>query len=219
MTFSLALRDPDNGDIAVAACTGVPAVGMACPFARGGVGAVATQALANPYLGPLILKALTTGRSPDQAIGDALVHDPHARRGERQVHVVDCLGRTAAYTGERCEDWSGHHTEQDLSAAGNLLAGPQVLEAMVASVGQTSGQRLAMRLVKALQAALDAGGDIRGHQSAALLVVGQGMPRLRLHVEMHDEPTVELRRLVENTTEIEDYMVDYVETHLHVPLG
>lgn len=228
MTLSIVVKEPDSGTVAVAVVTGVPGVGMVCPFARGGVGAVATQALANPYLGPLILQALTRGDAPDDAIQAALAQDPDVQKGQRQVHVVAADGRTAAYTGGECSGWAGHRCFEGLSVAGNMLTGEAVLTAMIdhyravattVANGVGPAEVVASRLIDVLEAGVGEGGDQRGHRSAALLVAGQGMPILRLHVECSDEPVRELRSMVEQTREIQGYLSGYVEENLVVPLG
>jgi uncharacterized Ntn-hydrolase superfamily protein len=201
---------------------------MVCPFVRGGVGAVATQALANPYLAPMILQQMAVGVAPPDAIEMALERDPHAERGERQVHVVDAEGRSAAYTGENCTGWAGHECSENLSVAGNMLTGGDVIDEITKRFkslpakklnGDKSGEDLAARMAAALAAGVAVGGDIRGHQSSALIVARAGMPILRLHVECSSDPVGELQTLVERTREIQGYMSGYVEENLVVPLG
>lgn len=217
MTFSVSMRDPETGDLGVAACTGIPAVGTACPFAEGGVGAVATQALVNPYLGPLALRELAQGRTPEEAIQAALAQDPLASEGERQLHLVDSHGRSAAYTGHNCTEWAGHRTIPNASIAGNMLVAEQVVDDMATAAAAAPAGNLARGLMSVIQAGYDAGGDMRGHVSAVLLVVRNNMvPLLRLHVERSDDPVGELWGLVDDTYEMQEHMVEYVEPKLGV---
>lgn len=220
MTLSVVVREPETGRLAVAVCTAVPGVGMVVPFARGGIGAVATQAFANPYLGPLILQGLTRGQDPETAVLEALDRDPDANQGERQVHVIDAQGRTFGYTGENCEPWTGHRAVEGASFAGNLLVSEATIDAMIEThANPAPGTTLAQQMASILRAGVEAGGDQRGHASAALLIAGNGFPILRLHVESSDDPIGDLERYVGQTSDIQNYLVDYVEEKLVVPLG
>lgn len=204
-TFSIVGRDPLTGDLGVAVQSKFFGVGSVVPWAQAGVGAVATQAWADTTLGPRSLKALALGESPSELLPSLLATDPQA--SSRQVGLVDSQGRAMAHTGEDCHDHAGHFTAQDVSIQGNLLAGPQVLEAMRKDWEEFADQEpgcLPDRLFSALEAGQEAGGDRRGRQSAALLVVRQGGGYggfndrfVDLRVEDHPTPIQELRRLLE----------------------
>ena len=125
MTWSIVAHDPESGAFAVAIATCAFAVGAHCPYVRSGVGAVATQSITNRYLGPAILDLIAGGVAPAQAIERALAADEG--RQLRQVHAVDRLGRTAAWTGRHCVEWCGDRTAAHISVAGNMLAGEAVL--------------------------------------------------------------------------------------------
>ena len=201
-TFSIVALDSENGDVGVAVQSRYFAVGAVVPWARAGVGAVATQAAGRAAYGPEILRLLESGLEPAEAIERALADDE--RRETRQLGVVDVAGRVAAFTGSECNEWAGHATGSGYAAQGNILAG----EAVVAEMGRAfEGTRgaLAERLVAALEAGQAAGGDRRGQQSAALVVERPGgIPGSRegidrivdLRVDDHEEPIRELRRLL-----------------------
>jgi uncharacterized Ntn-hydrolase superfamily protein len=175
------------------------AVGALVPQARAGVGAVATQARANATYGPRGLELMAQGRTAGEAI--ALLTDEDEQKAQRQVGIVDARGRAAAFTGDDCHDWAGGLTGEHYAIQGNILAGRQVVEAM-ASAYEASDDDLAARLLAALEAGQEAGGDPRGKQSAALLVVREGggyggdNDRLvDLRVDDHPEPIKELARI------------------------
>jgi uncharacterized Ntn-hydrolase superfamily protein len=202
-TFSIVAVDPENGDVGVAVQSRYFAVGAVVPWARAGVGAVATQAAGRAAYGPVILDLLARGLEPAEAIERALADDE--RRETRQLGVVDAQGRAAAFTGRECNEWAGHATGSGYAAQGNILAGEAVVGEMARAVEATSGA-LAERLVAALEAAQSAGGDRRGQQSAALVVERPGgIPASRegidrivdLRVDDHAEPIRELRRLLD----------------------
>lgn len=200
MTFSIVAIDPTTGDLGVAVASRFLAVGSVVPWAKAGVGAVATQALANVAYGPAGLAALADGLSASAALDRLTAADPVA--AERQAGVVDAGGGAATYTGGGCLPWAGGRTGTGWAIQGNILTGPEVIDAMaeafVAAVGA-----LPDRLVAALHAGDGAGGDRRGRQSAALLVVrtsggyGEGDDRwIDLRVDDHPDPVPELRRLL-----------------------
>lgn len=175
------------------------AVGAAVPYASAGAGAVATQAFANLAYGPEGLARLRAGTDA-QSVIDALT-GPDDERDQRQVGVVDSSGRAATYTGRQCFDWAGGVTGDGFCCQGNILVGPQVVDAMKAAFEDSSGE-LAARLLAALQAGDAAGGDRRGRQSAALLIVregggyGGGSDRaVDLRVDDGLDPTSEIARL------------------------
>lgn len=200
-TFSIVAHDPDTGDLGVAVESRFFAVGAVVPWARAGVGAVATQAIANPTYGPRGLDLLAAGDAPS-AVVDALTgNDDH--RAERQVGVVGADGEAATYTGADCLTWAGGHAGEHYAVQGNILAGPQVVDAMAAAFETADGD-LASRMLSALAAGQAAGGDARGRQSAALLVVraGGGYGGLNdryvdLRVDDHPAPIRELGRLLD----------------------
>ncbi len=170
-TFSIVAVDLAAGELGVAVQSKFLAVGAAVPWLEGGVGAVATQAWANTSYGPRGLALLRQGASPAEAV-DALVAADDGR-ARRQIGIVDARGKSATYTGEECTEWAGGVCGDGFAAQGNILAGPGVVDGLVSGLAQTQGT-LAERLLAALRAAQRAGGDKRGQQSAALVVVKPG---------------------------------------------
>jgi uncharacterized Ntn-hydrolase superfamily protein len=171
MTFSIVGFDPGTGDLGIAVASKFPASGAAVPFAAAGVGAIATQAAANTTYGPAGLGLLGSGMDAASVI-DALVAADDGR-DERQVGIVDASGRVATFTGSACFDWAGGVTGDGFAAQGNILAGEGVVAAM-ADAFEGGGGDLCDRLLAALLAGDAAGGDRRGRQSAAMLVVREG---------------------------------------------
>ena len=195
MTWSIVAHDPNSGAFAVAVATKAFAVGASCPFVRAGVGAVSTQSLTNRYLGPAVLDAMARGLSPAAAIEGALAGD--AGRGIRQVHAVDRNGRTAAWTGQNCVEWCGSVSAGGISVAGNMLAGEPTVAATLACYRANQTLPMPDRLMTAMEAGQAAGGDRRGKQSAAMVMVTtEDFPDLNLRVDDHAEPLQELRRLL-----------------------
>lgn len=195
MTWSIVTHDPATGAFAVAVATKAFAVGASCPFVRAGVGAVSTQSMTNRYLGPAILDAMARGIAPDAAIQGALAGDAGA--GLRQVHAVDRHGRTAAWTGGNCVMWCGSASAPFVSVAGNMLAGEAVVADTLAAMRAGTALDLPERLMRAMEAGEAAGGDRRGRQSAAMvLVTTEDFPDLNLRVDDHETPLPELRRLL-----------------------
>lgn len=199
MTFSIVAFDPANGDLGVAVQSKFPNVGVSIPFAKAGVGAVATQSYCNTSYGPRGLALLENGASPRQAV-DILIGDDE-QRDYRQVGIIDARGRAASFTGAQCFDWAGDGQGACCSAQGNTLAGPQVVDGMVRGFEGAEGS-LAERLLAALQAGQAGGGDRRGQQSAALLVVRAGggyggFDDRYVDISVYDHPTpiAELERL------------------------
>jgi len=197
-TYSIVARDRESGELGVAVQSHWFSVGSVVSWAEPGAGAVATQSIADPSYGPRALERLRAGEPASEAL-PALVA-PDALRELRQVAVVDAAGRVAVHTGERCIAHAGHVTGEGFSCQANMMAAPGVPEAMAAAFTDGAGRPLTDRLVAALEAAEAAGGDVRGRQSAALLVVrGDGEPWRRavdLRVEDHVDPLAELRRLL-----------------------
>ena len=194
MTWSILARDPATGEVGVAVTTRNFAVGLLCPATAGGVGAAASQALANPLIAPDALARLRGGEAPEDALAALLIADPG--RDQRQAHLLAADGRSARHTGPGCIPWAGHDAAEDVSVAGNMLAGPEVVAATLEAFLATAGRRLSERLILALEAGQAAGGDKRGRQSAALQVSGRDpYPDLDLRVDDHPDPLSELRRL------------------------
>ncbi|MBB4229705.1 DUF1028 domain-containing protein [Rhizobium mongolense] len=194
MTWSIVARDPETGHLGIAVASRFFAVGGLVPHIRGRIGAVATQAFVSPLYGIDGLVALASGQAPADILRELTARDEG--RDHRQFHLIDAKGRSAAFTGARCIDWAGHLTGEDISVAGNMLGGPQVLEKTLAVYRKTSRLPLAERLIEAMQAGEDAGGDKRGRQSAALLVYrDQDYAWLNIRVDDHADPLCELRRL------------------------
>jgi len=199
MTWSIVARDRD-GSFGVAVASKFFAVGALCPFVQSGVGAVSTQALVNPLYGRRGLELLAQGIAPAEALKSLV--GPDAGRDQRQVHMVDAQGRVAAHTGSACVDWAGHVSGDQFSVAGNMLAGPRVIEETAAAYGRGHALPFAERLIAALAAGEAAGGDKRGKQAAALLVcTTEDYPALDLRVDDHEEPLAELRRLYDKSLE------------------
>jgi uncharacterized Ntn-hydrolase superfamily protein len=198
MTYSMVARDPATGELGVAVQSHWFSVGSIVTWGRAGVGAVATQSMAEPAYGPRLLDRLAAGEAPRAALDAEVAADDGARL--RQVAVVGAGGEVAAHTGEACIPFAGHHEGDGFSAQANLMASPGVWPAMAAEFERASGP-LARRLMAALEAGEAAGGDVRGRQSAALLVVpasGAAWQRtVELRVEDHPEPLEELSRLLD----------------------
>jgi uncharacterized Ntn-hydrolase superfamily protein len=192
-TFSIVARCPLTGELGIAVSTAIPAVGAINPFARAGIGAIATQAVSNPHLGIDGLSLLVQGLTAPQALERLIEAD--ADRETRQVSIVDALGHVAVFTGNDVEGWKGHLMGPGCVVAGNLLVGEEVIRAASGAFEATQGA-LGERLLVALEAGQAAGGDRRGKVSAALLVVGdREYPVLDLRVDEHPRPVVELRRI------------------------
>ena len=199
-TFSIVARDPNNGDLGVAVQSKFLAVGSVVSWARAGAGAVATQALANIGYGPDGLDLLASGLSAEETLRRLLAADPE--REHRQIGVVDRDGGAAAHTGSACFEWAGHEIGDGFTCQGNILAGAEVVQAMAVRFRETHGE-LAERLVAALNAGQQAGGDRRGRQSAALYVARAGgsygglLDRyVDLRVDDHPDPIMELDRIL-----------------------
>ncbi|KGQ22055.1 DUF1028 domain-containing protein [Thermus filiformis] len=199
-TFSLVARDPDTGDLGVAVASKFLAVGAVVPHAEAGVGAIATQSYANPRFGPQGLALLRQGASPEGVLEAFRRTDPGLEK--RQFGLVTARGEALTFTGQDCHPWAGGVAGEGFAAQGNLLAGPEVVEAM-AQTFQASRAPFPERLLLALEAGEKAGGDRRGRQSAALLVVGEGKGYgglwdryVDLRVDDHPEPIPELFRLL-----------------------
>lgn len=197
MTFTVLALDTTRTAIGVATASRSLAVGATVPAIDADIGAAASQAWTNSALRSVLLEALNDGRTPEEAIAELPNWDddlPH-----RQVAVLDFRGRGAAHTGTATSSWHGHVVQDRLVTIGNLLSGPEVLRAMTASVGSAAGpDALADSLLLALLAGQKAGGDARGRQSAALLVVQRGrtLPVYDLRVDNDADPLAKLSELV-----------------------
>jgi uncharacterized Ntn-hydrolase superfamily protein len=212
MTWSIIARDPSSGAFGVAISTRFFAVGALCPHACGGIGALSTQALVNPTFGPRGLRLLAAGKSAAEVVAELIAGDDG--RDQRQLHVIDRTGRTAAHTGNGCIDWCGHTAGEAFSVAGNMLAGARVIEATAAAYCDNLKQSFPERLIRALEAGEAAGGDKRGKQSAALLIHStEEYPELSLRVDDHAEPLVELRRLEEKSRERFVHFMKFMARH------
>lgn len=198
MTYSIVARDPVTGQLGVAVQSHWFSVGPIVPWARPGVGAVATQATVEISYGPRALELLATGVDAPTALERLLGEDRCAHM--RQVAIVDGAGRVAVHTGGACIPFAGHALGEGFSCQANIMVCEQVWHAMHDAFTGSADQPLAERLMRALEAAEEAGGDARGRQSAAILVVGaEGEPwrsELSLRVEDDPEPLAELRRLI-----------------------
>lgn len=207
MTFLIVAWDPTTGMTGVAVATKHLAVGALVPHAKANIGAIATQAQTNPLLGIMGLQLLEKHDSnsndikaitPQNAIASLLESDE--QRDYRQLHLVDRLGRTAAWTGSQCVDWAGHFTFDNFSVAGNMLVGEETLTAMADAYQAKEGMEFCERLIQSLEAGEAAGGDKRGRQSAAIYVVHQDdYPHLDLRIDHHDNPISQLRYIFEES--------------------
>ncbi|MBA3430645.1 MAG: DUF1028 domain-containing protein [Actinobacteria bacterium] len=202
MTFSIAAWDPNadpSPEWGIAVASKFLAVGSAVPWVRAGAGAVATQALANLSYGPDGLDALESGGAAKDVV--RALTDADTDREQRQLGIVDASGGAATFTGGECFEWAGGITGDGYCCQGNILTGPDVIEAMAEAFENERGE-LAVRLLAALAAGDEAGGDMRGRQSAALYIArdeggyGGGIDRaVDLRVEDHRRPVSELSRL------------------------
>jgi uncharacterized Ntn-hydrolase superfamily protein len=199
-TYSIVAIDKKSGEMGVAVQSHYFSVGSVVTWAEAGVGVVATQSFVDVSYGPLGLALMKGGKNPQQALKSLLATDP--RPEVRQVAMLDSRGRVAVHTGRKCLPEAGHITGRGFSAQGNIMRNRRVWKAMAGTFRKSKGN-LAERLLAALDSAERAGGDLRGRQSAALLVVkvsGTGMPwqgkTVDLRVEDHPYPLVELRRLL-----------------------
>lgn len=198
-TFSIVGADPETGEVGVAVQSKFLAVGSVVPWAKANVGAVATQSWANTSFGPRGLELLEQGLSPEEAIQQLVADDPGKEL--RQVAIINAKGEASAFTGEECYDWAGHKIGKHHSSQGNILVSEETVNAMSEKFEQTKGP-LAERLLTALAAAQQAGGDSRGKQSAAIYVLQEGAGyggyndvKVDLRVDDHPEPIEELHRL------------------------
>jgi uncharacterized Ntn-hydrolase superfamily protein len=194
MTWSIIAKDPATGAFGLAVATCAFAVGARVPYGCGGVGAVATQSFVNPFAGIDGLRLLQEGRSARDVIDIVTAADAGA--DQRQIHVMDRTGKTAAFTGAACVPWCGAVKGKNVSVAGNMLAGPEVVAETLKVYEATAGLDFDDRLIRALEAGEAAGGDKRGRQSAALRVwTTEVFPAIDIRIDDHENPLMELRRL------------------------
>ena len=196
MTFSIAARCPRTGMLGVATSSKALAAGGMVPHCRAGIGAIASQSFVNPYLGIDGLELLAQGLPAERAIERLIEDDPG--RALRQIAVVDKDGRAAAYTGEKCIPWAGQVSGAGYVCLGNILEREEVVQSMARAFETTLIEELPERLVQALEAGQEAGGDRRGRQSAGIIVVSEELyPSCDLRVDDHADPVPELRRVFE----------------------
>lgn len=200
MTYSIVARDPETGRLGVAVQTRSFAVGAAVPWAESDVGAIATQSFTERSYGPLGLQLLRAGRTPEEALAGLVTADPQEE--VRQVGIVDASGRGAAHTGELCIKEAGHLVREGFTVQANMMSSAEVWPAMAETYERATGS-FPQRLLAALDAGEAAGGDFRGRQTAAMLVVAKhasGRPWddrvIDVRVDDHADPLGELRRLV-----------------------
>ncbi len=200
-TFSIVARDSITGEMAVGVQSHWFSVGALVPWGKSGVGVVATQSFVNPAYGPKGLELMEKGKSSTVALKDLVSKDEG--KEFRQVAFLDASGRAAAFTGEKCVESAMHHVGDNFSVQANMMLNDDVIPAMKKAFAENSKLPLAERVVEALKAAQDAGGDIRGKQSAALIVVGPNKvenswedKKIDLRVDDHPDPLVELERLL-----------------------
>jgi len=201
VTFSIVARDPETGDLGIAVASKFLAVGAVVPHARAGVGAVATQSAANVTYGPEGLAMLAAGTPAADAV--RAVTDADEGRDHRQLGMVDAHGRAATYTGAGCIDWAGGRTADNVACQGNILTGANVVDALMDTF-LAGGAAFPELILKALKAADRTGGDKRGRESAALLIVrhnggygGNNDRWIDLRVDDHPAPVDEIGRLLE----------------------
>ncbi|MFY7962167.1 MAG: DUF1028 domain-containing protein [Elsteraceae bacterium] len=194
MTWSILAHDPATGAFGVAVTTCAFAVGAFCPHLAPGKGALSTQATTNPLFGVDGVAYLAEGLSAEEALARLIAADPG--RSRRQLHILDAGGGIAQHTGSDCVIWAGAARGPRVSVAGNMLVGPQVVQATLDRYVTTEGLPFAERLLDALDAGQAVGGDKRGKQSAAMkIALDQPYPLVDIRVDDHPDPLAELRRL------------------------
>ena len=206
-TFTILARCPRTGALGISMATYSLGVGGYCPSVSAGVGVLSSQALADPRLRPVGMKILEAGSSAEQALKGMQDADQYTEY--RQIGIVDAQGRLAVHTGPETWDWSGHETGREYIAMGNRLSGPQVIEAMVRAFESSETDVLEERLLLAVEAGRDAGGQLEGQRSAALIVYHEETyPWMDLRVDVHEEPVAELRRVYEVYSPMAPYYYD-----------
>lgn len=200
-TYSIVARDTATGEMAVGVQSHWFSVGPLVAWGKSGVGVVATQSFVNPEYGPRGLELMEEGKTAEEALEEIANSD--SGREYRQVAFLDSHGNTAAFTGQNCVEAASHITEENFSVQANMMLNEETVPAMAESFSRNSHLPLAERVLEALKAAQETGGDIRGKQSAALIVVGANRveeswkdKKIDLRVDDHDEPIKELERLL-----------------------
>jgi uncharacterized Ntn-hydrolase superfamily protein len=193
MTWSILARDPVTGTLGVAVASRFFAVGAICPHVEGRVAALATQALVNPMYAVHAMPRLRMGEAPATVLDSLVAPDKGA--GQRQFHIIDATGRIAQHTGDNCVSWAGHVSAENVSVAGNMLAGEATVRATMDAYLSATGS-MVERLLTAMEAGEKAGGDKRGKQSAGLKIASRDpYPDLDIRADDHPDPLLELRRL------------------------
>ena len=211
MTYSIVARDPSTGQYGVAVASRFFAVGALVPHVRGGRCAVATQAFVNPVWGLESARRLADGETAEAVLADLVARDDG--RAQRQIHMIDSAGHSAAHTGAECIDWCGHLIAGGVSVAGNMLAGPDVIADTLASYRANMALPFAERLMTAMEAGEAAGGDKRGRQSAALRIHrDDDYPWIDIRADDHADPLAELRRLLDVAQERYLHFADAIPT-------
>ncbi|MCM3125519.1 DUF1028 domain-containing protein [Mesobacillus sp. AQ2] len=200
MTFSITARCEKTGMLGVAVSTARPAVGSLVPYVKTGIGAIATQATVNPFYGLDGIKLLAEGKLPAEVLEQLLASDPDPER--RQCAIVDKYGNATGFTGKDTVPWQGHKIGFQFVVAGNMLTGPETIDAMFETYQALKNESLPERLLAALASGQEAGGDKRGRQSAALYVVDQEeYPLVDVRADEHHEPVQELIRIYKQCQE------------------
>ena len=196
MTYSIVARDPKTDHLGISVASRFFAVGANVPWIETDAGAIASQAFLNPTYGKRALKMLRSGETPQAIVVKLTSADDGSP--QRQLHLITSKGENAAFTGEKCIDWAGHLVDDNVSVAGNMLVGPQVVGDALKAYKAAMNKPLVERLLLAMQAGEDAGGDKRGKQSASLIIYkNQDYPWLDIRADDHADPLEELRRLYE----------------------
>jgi uncharacterized Ntn-hydrolase superfamily protein len=217
MTWSIIARDDSTGQFGIAVATRFFAAGAHVPHIAAGMGAIATQALVNPYYGIDGVRLLREGRSAHDVVETVIAADPG--RKTRQLHIMDASGGIASHTGRECIEWCGHIEGSGFSIAGNMLAGARVLDDTAKAYVANEKFPFARRLIAAMRAGEAAGGDKRGKQSAALLIYGdEEWAALDLRVDDHTDPLTELERLEQVSRERWVHFRKYLPTRMN-PAG
>ena len=212
MTYSIVARDPETGQYGVAVASRFFAVGAVVPHIRGGKCAVATQAFVNPLLGLEGAARMAQGETAQVVLEDMIARDDG--RLQRQIHMIDSAGISAAFTGADCIDWAGHLIGEGVSVAGNMLAGAQVVAETLKAYQAHMNEPFAERLLTAMEVGAAAGGDKRGTQSAALCIHRtEDYPWIDIRADDHPDPLAELRRLYDVAQERYLHMAETFPTN------
>lgn len=204
MTFTAIARCPETRQLGIATATRSLAVGARVPHVRARLGAVAIMAIADPRLGHMAVRLLRLGYRAPAVVEELVRGDPNAEY--RQLGIIDDGGVAAARTGKMNRDWAGHHVRDNFIALGNVLKGEHILEAIEGGYDAAPDAPFEERLMRAIEAGRDAGGQHGGQNSAAIVVYGDDFfPKVDLRVDVHDEPVGELRRVFDAFAPATDY--------------